>query len=928
MNSGNDADSFKIGNDINDSLESTHITEVPSGDIPSESEVSMADYDEIELHVAESQYSAIMHPAKMNQVFRIRAGPGSGKTFTLVARVAQLMTDGILPEEILVLSMANRSVESIRDMLTKLIGTEKAAKVEISTFHSFCAGLLEQYGFIMDTKTQKQNIFDETTWRTMLSFFSGKSVKFGEHTIEGSITPLRLGKAITNIMLGYTTVEATAAEHNINPNYLSRLVLHLKSSGLIRYDELIADATRLMRFSAARIGENDTSRAEYEMPRLANYKAVFVDEFQDVYPALSKIVENIVEYPTSGLAGQCKHLTITGDPHQSIYEFLGTSEQDMFLFHEKVPGMEVVDHQLSESFRCTQPILDAAIDVALKDPYLKLHASRSEAYPQKPVLIQSRSVVEEYQLVADEIVRLLCCSGGLIRMEDIAILTKTNDAAIGIQSVLKSRYGLPSFKLSSGNQWVTSRLHILKHVLSVVAGDSGASVSLMSILLTLDSDFGGRKRVSKLFNESVNKGESSDSLFLENYLFEELSQVSNPKSTLSKSYKKHPAVLNRMAAFLNQVQHERSVLADMHTNDPLTYDPAALVGCLQRMAKLDGIAQFLGLESNETSKSTPLELLESFNDSIHHAYSKYHARPELRSMSFLDYFLQTYDSEVSNPIGNSIKVSTIHSAKGLEFPIVFILGQTVYTASWDKVLQEENASKITEIGNDVSVFGQETNVEVFAEKSLARPKEEIVHENGPVQAPNSTSRLLYVALTRARNLVYVGCRIPYENMSAMTKARFSAASPVLGQSTSQRNAARSKSGKWDSDIVDTAAEGIKAVDEITGKQLIQRKDESVLSASFVPKRDWGSFWDSVSRDVKRPIPSRQKMDLGVKILDDIMHKPSPKIPGRPRSQDYASSPLHYPKTNTKRVGGHAAKLTKSALRSLHYLTCVVRKRAP
>ncbi|GEQ71566.1 hypothetical protein JCM33374_g5251 [Metschnikowia sp. JCM 33374] len=133
------------------------------------------EYDEIELSVTESQYSAIVHPPEMNQILRIRAGPGSGKTFTLVARIAHLLSNGTPPESILVLSMANRSVDSLKDTLSRFIGSEKAAAVEISTFHSFCAGLLEQYGSIMNARYTKQNIFDETTWKTMIGFFSGKS---------------------------------------------------------------------------------------------------------------------------------------------------------------------------------------------------------------------------------------------------------------------------------------------------------------------------------------------------------------------------------------------------------------------------------------------------------------------------------------------------------------------------------------------------------------------------------------------------------------------------------------------------------------------------------------------------------------------------------------------------------------------------------
>ncbi|OBA20998.1 P-loop containing nucleoside triphosphate hydrolase protein, partial [Metschnikowia bicuspidata var. bicuspidata NRRL YB-4993] len=644
---------------------------VPVGASPNAPE-----YDEIELAVTESQHRAIAWPAHMDQLLRIRAGPGSGKTFTLVARVAHILSQGTRPDEVLVLSMANRSVDSLKDTLARLVGRQTAGAVEIATFHAFCAGLLDQHGSLVSSSYSKQAILDDATWKTMVAFFLGRLVKFGGHTIGGTITPARLDKALSSIMLGLASPAQVAAEHKLNADYLARLAQHLRLSGMVRYDEIIADATHLMRHSASVLrapGAGDAPTRAL-LPRLAHYKAVLIDEFQDVYPALAAVIRCIVEYPTAGLAARRKHLTITGDSNQSIYDFLGAHELDMARFPRKLPRMDVVDHRLQESFRCTQPILDAAVDVALKDASFRPRATRADACAQRPVLLEASSVVEEYHRVADEIVRLLCLLGGLVHLDDIAILARTNAAATAMQAVLKSRFGLAAHKLSLGNQWVASRMHILKHVLGVISGESGSSVSLMSILLNLDSMPGSRVRVSRVFSESLAKSAPGDAMFLEAYLFDELLNPDPKASALAALYAKHPAALERIAAFLNQVQTERQLLADAHATSPLAFGPVALVACLQRMAALDGIAQYLRLDANETSKASPLEILESFNNSIHHAFGKYSARPELHTTTFLDYFLQTYDSDVINPVGNSITVSTIHSAKGLEFPIVFVLG--------------------------------------------------------------------------------------------------------------------------------------------------------------------------------------------------------------------------------------------------------------
>ncbi|GEQ72850.1 hypothetical protein JCM33374_g6538 [Metschnikowia sp. JCM 33374] len=565
----------------------------------------------------------------------------------------------------------------------------------------------------------------------------------------------------------------------------------------------------------------------------------------------------------------------------------------------------------------------------LKDPQLKLHATRTESHPQMPILLESRSALEEYHRVADEVVRLLCLSGGLVHLDDIAILTKTNDTAIAMQSVLKTRYGLPSYKLSSGNQWVASRLHILKQILGVIAGESSSNVSLMAILLTLDSETGGRKRVSKLFSESINKRSPGDMMFLETYLFGELSQAKDKTSTLSALYKKYPKVLERMAAFINQVQEERLILAETHASNPLLYNPAMLVSCLQRMANLDGISQFLKSDTHETSKATPLEILESFNDSIHHAYGKFSSKRDLQSTTFLDYFLQTYDSEVSSPVGNSIKVSTIHSAKGLEFPVVFILGQTLYAASWDKILQEEHAGKDMHKVANGPEHGRQTARGRNA-GSLSFPEKDIVHENNSMQGPNSISRLLYVALSRARNLVYLGSRKPFEELSAITQARFTTTVPDLKPSAATccgRASRRTETQGVISTDISQSSSGHGAEH--------RRRSDQVEQSSIFPGEDSpnpemlaSSLLNSIAEDVKRPIPARQKFDVGLDLFDSIMRK-NAKLPVYYRKRGFANKTPEYPIIAGKRSpDALSSSLNRTANQSWHYAKSAIRRRAP
>lgn len=911
------------------------------------------DHSVSQIVVSDRQYDVITHPCNMNEILSVRAGPGSGKTFTIAARIAHLLQLGMDPGNILVLSMANRSVDALRNSLASIIGTEMASSVDISTFHSFCGLIIDQYSPVLQPSMARRRIFDKKCWYNLAQFFLSKLIVLGNSKLEGHITPLRLDKLLSEVTNGDLSIKDAALRYKINADYIETLVRYLNHHGMMRYGDLVKNALSLIEILKTMERPHDPQNMILlGMPRLETYKAVFVDEFQDMYPSLLSVVKAVVNYPTFGHENTMKHLTISGDPNQSIYEFLGANASSMANIRHVFPSMNVEEKPLAESYRCTQPILDAATNITLRDgDRTSLISNRTPDVQVKPVVLQHPNQESEFAFVADEIVRLICCLGGLIRPKDIAVLTRTNAEAERIQAILKGRFGLRSNKISQGNLWVTSPMHIYRDILSVISGESDSSFSLLNLLPVLDRARGSRLRASKLFSASIKK-ESGDINFLESFVFDELEKIQDKKgkkattqnkvraaadnnehekaetdkggrkknknmSTLETLFKNCNMLLENIAQFLNQVQIERRKLHKIHQRDPLGYNPQALAKCLANMARLPGIHEYIF--SDQKHESPFSNYLESFNNSLHHSFEGYSARPDLQeNLTFVDYFLQAYDNEVPATSNNLVQVSTIHSAKGLEFPIVFVLGTGKYRAYWDSYLEggvtDEMGEKSNERNRERSwdtneareaplTVNKEENRRIDRDhRSLAETGKqsefkrctvggyegESAKENtGENEGENegekdhekegeykeesdnkseetdqtkpktlSSSHLLYVALTRARNLVYLGTGLSWDRMLSSAHRLFACSVPELVTS-SLRNV-------YDKDF-GPPIDGLAQTNEASYENGTHQYSYGRASHEQ-NKLLWG-----LCKDLNRAYPLHRKLEQGLKSYMNIVN---------------------------------------------------------
>lgn len=699
-----------------------------------------------------SQQRIITFPAHPNHILTIKAGPGSGKTYTVVKRIEFLINEGMLPDEILVLSMTNRAVNSLKDNLTALIGADVAQKVNVSTFHSFCASLVDTYGPLFFPNLTRKRLMDDLSWRNFSNIFLGKTIGVNGHTIKGTLTPSSLEKMLHGIKSGELSVESAASKNEVSKEYIQALLEYLDKNGIMRYQDFIIDALDLMQISL---------KGPF-IPQLENYKVVIVDEFQDMHYLLLNVVKAVVNYPTrekeleddkvfeEGISdpvdtceppitipdytskNSSKHLSIAGDPNQCIYEFLGSRPDLIDNLHRQFPNSIVDELSIIESFRLTPEILTASHKV------LRVGNTLQSIKPglYKPIAYNTPSRSEEHRYIGREITRLILELGGLFKPSDFIILCRTNKEIEDINQYFGRYFGLKCNKFSLTASWINSKVHILLDLLAVLNKQAGSDFGLLCSLLIIDKRYGSRARISKLFTHfdiwRAQKYSDYQENVLEDYLRGELA-ITGTKSALDKVFKgpDHSKTKKELSLFLDTLEHARERLKG-HQN------PATILKCLQRIARKLAIIDYM----NDSVDQKNLEVhLTSFYKSLEYSYQKFERLDE--QGSFMEFFLRLYNDDVPLLDSDMVNVSTVHTAKGLEFPVVFVPG--------------------------CSAFGQPYWQTLLADGTIRDDEKEL-----------SKARLFYVACTRAKSLLYVGT--PFRLTQLMAKY-FTGSKPDLSIET-------------------------------------------------------------------------------------------------------------------------------------------------
>jgi len=351
----------------------------------------------------------------------IVAGAGSGKTRVLTHRIAYLLATGrARPHEILAITFTNKAAAEMRERAAELIGEDKAKKMWISTFHSSCVRILRREAATIGLKSSF-SIYDSTDSLRLITLVA-KSLEIDPKRF----TPKAIAHKISSLKNELIDDEDYAATINTNDPF-SRAVAEvyrgytrrMRAANALDFDDLIGQVVYMFR----------------AFPRLADsyrrrFRHVLIDEYQDTNHAQYSLIRELTGVEGETTPGE---LTVVGDSDQSIYAFRGADIRNIIEFEKDYPNAATI--KLEQNYRSTQTILSAANEVIKRNPDRndkRLWTASGDGELITGYVGESES--DEARWIAEEILRLN--DENDVRPGDVAIFYRTNAQSRALEEQL------------------------------------------------------------------------------------------------------------------------------------------------------------------------------------------------------------------------------------------------------------------------------------------------------------------------------------------------------------------------------------------------------------------------------------------------------------------------------------------------------------
>jgi DNA helicase-2/ATP-dependent DNA helicase PcrA len=384
-----------------------------------------------ESQLNESQLQAVM---TTDGPLLIVAGAGTGKTRTLVYRVARLVEIGARPESVLLLTFTRRAATSMLARAASLADA-RCQRVSGGTFHSLGHAVLRKFAdqagvqrnFTVLDQSDTEDLIDLLRRQIRLS----KDRRFPRKRTISAIFSMMVNKvASMEDVLNHSYAQFVDERQGLEELFRS-FEQFKRSRQMLTYDDL------LVRLREALEGSKSLRRQLSDQ-----YRYIMVDEYQDTNKLQAQIVSLLTE--------EHENVAVVGDEAQSIYSFRGASHRNMIEFPELFPAAQVI--KLEENFRSTQPILDVAnaIIADAKEGYSKRLFSRLEG-GQLPVAVSTSDENEQSRFVAERIAEM---RDEGVPLSDIAILFRSSSHSYDLEIEL-GKHGIP-FRKFGGMKFAES----------------------------------------------------------------------------------------------------------------------------------------------------------------------------------------------------------------------------------------------------------------------------------------------------------------------------------------------------------------------------------------------------------------------------------------------------------------------------------------
>ena len=580
----------------------------------------------------------------------IVAGAGSGKTAVLTRRIAYLLAArDVGSGQVLAITFTNKAAAEMRERVAQLIGP-RARNMWVSTFHSTCVRILRNQASLLPGRNSNFSIYDADDSRRLLLMIGrdmGIDVK--------RYSPRLLSNSISNLKNELITPEQAVAALASDSDDLARIVAEvygeyqrrLRSANAFDFDDLIGETVAVL--------QNYPQIAQYYRRR---FRHILVDEYQDTNHAQYVLVRELVGVNASDIdTVPIAELCVVGDADQSIYAFRGATIRNIEEFERDFPSATTI--LLEQNYRSTQNILSAANAVIARNAGRREKRLWTDAGDGELIVgYVADNEHDEARFVAGEIDAL--ADRGGITYNDVAVFYRTNNSSRSIEEVF-IRAGIP-YKVIGG-----VRFYERKEIRDIVAylrvlDNPGDAVSMRRILNTPRRGIGDRAEACvAVYAESV------DCTFAEALTAASEGKVPMLNSRSEKAIASFVKLLDDLRKGLDDelgdlveaVLERTGYRGELESsNDP------------QDLARLDNLNELVSVAHEFSIDRANAEALETELD----AEDEDVAEPGVLA-EFLERVSLVADSdELPEHDSGVVTLMTLHTAKGLEFPVVFVTG--------------------------------------------------------------------------------------------------------------------------------------------------------------------------------------------------------------------------------------------------------------
>ena len=611
----------------------------------------------------------------------IIAGAGSGKTRVLTTRIAYLISQGIDPFNILALTFTNKAAREMRSRIEEMVGPN-ARNLWMGTFHSVFARILRSEASRLGYPSNF-TIYDTDDSKSVIKMLL-KELQLDSKIYKPSFVYNRISSLKNNLIL--------PVEYTSNPDYMAEDL----ASGIKFFGEIYLKYT-LKCFKSGAMDFDDLLIKTYEL--LSKYldvlnkyqhffKYVLIDEFQDT---------NLVQYMiVRKIASVSRNLSVVGDDSQSIYSFRGANIKNILNFEKDYPELKVF--KLEQNYRSTKTIVEASDNVIKNNKFRlpkKLWTDNSAGHKIK--LIRTTSESEEGNRIAQIILNEK--KDNAFCNKDFVILYRTNAQSRAFEESLR-RFGIEYRLLGSLSFYQRREIKDLLAYYRFVLNPA---------------DEEALKRIINIPHRGI-----GDTTFAKIVVLADDNQCSIWDIILNiKSFDLPARIISLLESFGDLINSFRIVNENNDAFDTADYIArnSGIISMLKEDKSIEGIGRLENVQ-------TLISAVKEFSDR------------EQNTDKSLGAFLQEVslltDEDTQKEEGDRVTLMTVHSAKGLEFPVVFVSGL------------EEN---------------------LFPSAMSMMSCEDIEEER----------RLFYVAITRAKTklfLTFASTRLKWGNFNYCEPSRF------------------------------------------------------------------------------------------------------------------------------------------------------------